>query len=281
MKDLAPLLALLSIVGALAGIPSVQASIPRAPETPLPEWGPADPRPPGVDRTETLPPSHAGKRARVLETLFADPGVDVYDLRIGQGPDGSLRVRSVSGGDLIRASRLVGEKARQESAPGTALPLFCRKAESSSVRAGDIDRCVRLALAAEPGAFVDRVRTRYDGGTGTLVLEGRAYHLEARKVAERAVRRVGWIRAVDNRLDASPAVPREDSRMEEELRGRIEGRQDLETAVIQVRVRDGVVVLAGVVPDQERRALVYSLAAQIRGVREVREDGEPLRVGGP
>ena len=234
----------------------------------MPEWGLADPRPPSVGRSEAVPPSDARRRTRALEALFADPGVDVFDLRVGQGKDGSLGVRSVTGAeDLFRARRLVGALAQAEPPARAALPAFCREPRDE----GEAGRCVRTAIAAEPGAFVDRLRVRFEARTGALTLEGRAYHIEAARLAGLAARRVGGVLVLVNRLDAAPAVPREDARMEEELRGRIGLRQDLEGADIRVTIRDGIVTLAGFVADESTRDRVRSLAEQVRGVRGVED----------
>lgn len=242
------------------------ASIPYPPERPMPEWGVADPRPPSISQSGKPPPTEAGARAQAIQSLFADPGVDVYDLRL-RYENGGVRLRSLTDSDLSRARAVVGEtELRERQAVG---PWFCRKPRS----AAEVVLCVRSRLAAEPSAFVDRLRIRFEEKSGTLFLEGRAYHLLAKKVSERAAFSVGGVKHVSNRLDAAPSVPRDDRRMREELLQRLAIREDLRSEnAYRVEVERGVARLWGMVGNEGAKELLRSLAEQVRGIIEVHDE---------
>lgn len=129
----------------------------------------------------------------------------------------------------------------------------------------EIARQVRRALELDPRVPHERIHTTVSQGTVTL--EGKVDHLAQRLDAERAVRALECVRAVDNRLTVEPAVNAGTVRVAIEAALARHALHDARH--VDINVEDGVVTLAGSVHSAaEHRAIVGAVRA-IRGVRAV------------
>jgi hyperosmotically inducible protein len=128
---------------------------------------------------------------------------------------------------------------------------------------------VRL-MAADVPAFDINVDTR----EGEVTLFGVVSSDAEKRTAEAEVRKVDGVKEIDNELQVVPqsrqaAVERKDEDIRQNVAQRIESRDDLSDANIDVEVSAGVVRLTGSVASQEDRLAALTAARRSEGVRSV------------
>jgi osmotically-inducible protein OsmY len=129
---------------------------------------------------------------------------------------------------------------------------------------------VRLIASSETSARDINVDTL--GGVVTLF--GTAPTEVARRAAETEVNKVDGVKSVENDLQVVPqvsadAVERRDDRLKDAIAKRLEAREELSDASIDVEVADGVARLTGTVRGQPDRLTALTVARTTDGVRSV------------
>lgn len=133
----------------------------------------------------------------------------------------------------------------------------------------------KVALFAESGLspFDVNVDTR----DGAVTLFGMVETMDAKMKAERAVSALAGVVAVRNELQVVPdaredVIEERDEDVQEEISDRLEDREILDDADIEVGVADGVVRLTGSVSSQRARLTALTIARSTTGVQAVIDD---------
>jgi len=129
---------------------------------------------------------------------------------------------------------------------------------------------IRLMADAVTPAFDINVDTR--GGVVTLF--GTVPTEAARRTAEAEVRKIDSVKSVENELQIVPQVSaapveRQDERVKDAIEKRLEAREDLSDAGIDVEVANGVARLTGSVRSQSDRLTALTVARTTDGVSSV------------
>jgi len=104
---------------------------------------------------------------------------------------------------------------------------------------------------------------------GVVSLRGYVATPFERRVADEIVRRVKGVRDLRNELQVAPSSTRSDAEIAAEVRSALDRYPDLEAQRITVTVRNGVVILSGVVGSYAERANAGAAAWQSTGVADV------------
>lgn len=104
---------------------------------------------------------------------------------------------------------------------------------------------------------------------GVVSLRGYVATPFERRVAAEIVRRVKGVRDLRNELQVAPSSTRSDAEIAAEVRSALDRYPDLEAQRITVTVRNGVVMLSGVVGSYAERANAEAAAWQSTGVADV------------
>lgn len=132
----------------------------------------------------------------------------------------------------------------------------------------EIAHAVRNAL--EWDAFVPDRRIRSSVGDGWVTLEGEVSTLREREDAERAVRELGGVRAVINRLFVTP-VKADPARLRQQIEDALARRAQREAERIRVGLENGTVTLEGRVRTWPEKRAALGTIAHCPGVRQVRD----------
>jgi len=132
----------------------------------------------------------------------------------------------------------------------------------------EIAKAVRLTL--EWDAFVPDQKIRSTVTDGFVTLEGEVATLREKEDAERAVRNLGGVRGVRNRLFVA-AVQADPAKLRKSIEEALERRAEREAERIGVRVEDGTVILEGRVRTWLEKQAILGAVGHAPGVREVRD----------
>jgi len=132
---------------------------------------------------------------------------------------------------------------------------------------------VRLMANSATPAFDINVDTKQ----GVVTLFGTVPTEAVRSEAELEVRKIDSVKGVENALQVLPhvsaaAVEQQDDRLKDAIEKRLEAREELSDASIDVEVANGVARLTGSVQGQSDRLMALTLARTTDGVRSVTGD---------
>lgn len=132
----------------------------------------------------------------------------------------------------------------------------------------DIAHAVRHAL--EWDVLVPETRIRSTVSSGWVTLEGEVEYWSEREDAEKAVRNFAGVRGVSNKIEVKPPpmLPHDVRHSIEEA---LERQAEREAQRIDIDVRDGRVILEGVVHSWAEREAVIGAARGTAGVRAVED----------
>lgn len=134
----------------------------------------------------------------------------------------------------------------------------------------EIRNDVRAALARDSGA--DPYQINIGVTNGIVILTGTVDSLAERELAIRATWYVRGVRAIENQIGVQPKQTRRDYDIEGDVRGLIQSDVRLSGLPLQVAVKNGLVVLNGIVVTPAQRAIAAELA-QVQGARSVDVSG--------
>jgi osmotically-inducible protein OsmY len=137
----------------------------------------------------------------------------------------------------------------------------------------------KVRLMADPG--ISPFAVNVDTHRGVVTLFGSVSTEEASAAAEREVREIDGVKAVENELQVVPdvaakRVEREDEKLQAAVEKRIEDRESLADDEIAVAVSDGVVRLTGNVGSHGEKIAALTIARTTDGVRST-VDGLSVR----
>ncbi len=130
----------------------------------------------------------------------------------------------------------------------------------------EIASAVRHALEWDVFVPDERIRTTVSGGWVTL--EGDVEYGSQREDAEKAVRNLSGVRAVNNKIEVKPPTPIAHD-VRKSIEQALERQADREARRIGLEVREGHVTLSGIVHSWAEKVAVVGAAKGTPGVRNV------------
>jgi osmotically-inducible protein OsmY len=106
---------------------------------------------------------------------------------------------------------------------------------------------------------------------GVVSLSGTASSLSAKREMVKAAERVRGVRDVVDKIDLEP-VARSDDEIKRDVEQALADRSAIDVSAIEVSVENGGVILAGILSSPQQKHLIAQVAADTRGVREVRNN---------
>jgi osmotically-inducible protein OsmY len=142
---------------------------------------------------------------------------------------------------------------------------------------------VKVQLMAEPG--LSPLAVHVDTRDGVVTLFGTVSTAQLRDRAATQAKSVSGVRAVENDLQVVPEVAAErveaqDDELKEAVAQRLDARESLDDADIEVGVENGVVRLTGTVASQTDRLTALTVARGTKGVGSVLDGLELARKDG-
>jgi osmotically-inducible protein OsmY len=214
----------------------------------------------------TLKKTDAQIHHDVLEELKWDPRVDETEV----GVQVAAGVVTLSGTVTSWAKRVAAQDAahRVIGVLDVANDIKVKIAGDRSRTDTEIAQAVRRAL--EWDVFVPEARISSTVSDGRVTLDGNVDRWSERDDAERAVRNLGGVKAVVNRIMVKPPTPiTEDVR--KVIEHALERRAEREARRIQIDVHDGTVTLTGSVHSWAERESVLNAVRFTPGVRAVED----------
>jgi len=145
--------------------------------------------------------------------------------------------------------------------------------EPPVVADGTLVENIEIALADDPAT--DSFEIRAEAKEGSVVLTGEVESYAEAQLATTVTKNVRGVAAVTNNITVVFEGERDDSDIEEEIERRLAWDTRVDSAGVDVAVRDGDVTLTGEVPSLFQKGVSQSLA-WVRGVNDVSID--PLEI---
>jgi osmotically-inducible protein OsmY len=205
---------------------------------------------------------------RVLEELKWDPRVDETD--VGVEVDGG--VVTLTGTVTSWATRHAAQEAARRVAGvlDVANDVVVKVAADPTRTDTEIAQAVRHTLQWDVLVPDEHITSTVTNGCVTL--EGTVDRLTERDDAERAIRNLGGVVAVVNRITVTGLPTQDiDARAERSIERALDRRAERHARRITVRVRDGVATVSGPVNSWAERRAVLGAVRTTRGVREVED----------
>ncbi len=155
-------------------------------------------------------------------------------------------------------------RPRQERSDGELTAEFKRRLSGDAMFAD-----YRVVSAREGAGEADGRVVAVDARNGVLQLGGRVESLRHRRLAEVLAWWSAGCTDVDNRLYVSPPEQDSDAAVTDAVRLVLERDPRVDAAHLAIRTVDRVVILIGMLPDEEQKNLTESNAWYVAGVHEV------------
>ncbi len=195
--------------------------------------------------------------------------------------DSSVKVASVHDGVVLlsgTAKTLSAHRralADARAVPGvkrvsTEIQSPDRLADEEIASRGPIDKDASMKSAAYD-AWID---INVDTNGGVVTLFGTVPSEASKKLAAAEVKKINGVKSVDNQLQIVPkklaeAVEQSDDKIKSAIEKKIENRQELSDAKIDVEVSNGVARLTGSAESQSDRLVALATVRSVPGVRSV------------
>jgi osmotically-inducible protein OsmY len=205
----------------------------------------------------------------VLEELKWDPRVDETD--VGVEVDGG--VVTLTGTVTSWAKRHAAQEAARRVAGvlDVANDIVVKVAADPTRTDTEIAQSVRHALQWDVLVPDEGITSTVTNGCVTL--EGTVDRLTERDDAERAIRNLGGLVAVVNRITVAGLPSQEiDARVERSIERALDRRAERHARRITVRVRDGVATVRGPINSWAERRAVLGAVRTTRGVLDVKDE---------
>jgi len=143
------------------------------------------------------------------------------------------------------------------------------KRSNSELRADVIE-----ALAEDPATHAWEIGVAVDDGK--VKLDGRVDSYAERELAETVAKGVRGVRGIDNQISVDWLTRQTDSEIQNEIEQRLRWDTHVDSALIDVAVKDGNVTLSGAVGSAFERTKALELS-WVKGVRDVNDDALEVR----
>ena len=148
-----------------------------------------------------------------------------------------------------------------------AAPPFAGDEARAAVREltdANIMESVEKELIMDPAVILNNIDVAVN--QGIVSLTGTVDNILARERATRVAETVRGVRAVVNRIDVKPVVPRSDTDIARDVEDALLTDSATESYEVRVAVNDGIVTLIGTVDSWREKRLAGTVARGVRGV---------------